>query len=210
MALIVKDDGSTGGDYMPVPEGTHQAQCNMVVDLGLQETNFQGKIANKRQCYIRWELPTERIEYTDRKSGEVVSGPMLIGKLYTLSLHEKATLRHDLEGWRGKAFTPTELTAGVDLFKLAGQPCQITVVHVIRNDRTFANVTSVVGWPKGLKKPKATETGLLLYSRDEPEHLLDLPQWLRDKIAKQIEEPNAPIESPPPAPADDLVDDIPF
>jgi hypothetical protein len=180
----------------------------MVVDLGLQETNFQGKIANKRQCYIRWELPTERIEYTDKKTGEVVTGPMLIGKLYTLSLHEKATLRHDLENWRGRSFTGTELVNGFDLFKLAGQACQVTVVHVTRNDRTYANVTSVAGWPKGLKKPKATETGLLLYSSDEPEHLPDLPQWIRDKLDKRIADPVAIKETPPAD--DDLDDSIPF
>lgn len=207
MTFIVKGN-SGGGDYTPAPAGVHQAICNMIVDLGLQETNFQGKIANKRQCVIRWELPTERIEYTDRKSGEVLNGPMLISKLYTLSLHEKATLRRDLEGWRGRTFTDSEIQNGIDLFKLAGQCCQVNIVHAIRGDRTYANVESIVGWPKGLAKPKATETGILLYSPEQPEHLPDLPQWIKDKLDRRIEEA-APSSSAPLADAD-LSDDIPF
>jgi hypothetical protein len=205
MGLIAKEVGGSS-DYTPVPEGTFQAVCNMVVDLGLQNTNFQGKDAVKHQCWIRWELPTERLELTNQ-SGAVISVPMSIGKLYTLSLHEKATLRKDLEGWRGRAFTAQELQ-GFDLFKLGGIPCQVSVVHVKRNDRTYANVVGVAGWPKGLDKPKATETGIILYSLDQPEHYPDLPQWLRDKINQRVEEPAA--APPPVAAGDELNDDIPF
>ena len=93
MSLIAKDSGTGGGDYTPVPEGTHQAICNMVVDLGLQEISFQGVPAIKHQCFVRWELPTERIEYTDKKSGEVVTGPMLIGKFYTVRQTGKSAER---------------------------------------------------------------------------------------------------------------------
>jgi hypothetical protein len=204
MGLIAKESGG-GSDYTPVPEGTFQAVCNMVVDLGLQNTNFQGVAAVKHQCWVRWELPTERLELTD-KQGVVTSVPMSIGKLYTLSLHEKANLRKDLEGWRGRAFTAEELK-GFDLFNLAGKPCQVSVVHVRKNDRTYTNVVSVAGWPKGLERPQATETGIILYSLDQPEHYPDLPNWLKDKINARVAEPLAP---PPAPPADDLDDFIPF
>jgi hypothetical protein len=204
MGLIAKEIGG-GSDYTPVPEGTFQALCNMVVDLGLQNTTYQGKDTIKHQCWIRWELPTERLEITD-KNGAETDVAMSIGKMYTVSLHEKSNLRKDLEGWRGRAFTAEELQ-GFDLFKLAGAACQVSVVHVKRNDKTYANVVAVAGWPKGLAKPKATETGIILYSLDQPEHYPDLPQWLRDKINARVEEPAA---TPPAAAAADLDDDIPF
>lgn len=204
MPLIAKDAG--GGDFTPVPEGTHLAICNMVVDLGLQETTFEGQSSVKRQCFIRWELPHERIDWTD-KDGSARSGPMSIGKTYTLSLSEKANLRKDLQAWRGRAFTQEELD-GFDLFKLLGIGCQVTVVHVSKNGKTYANIAGVAGWPKGMPKPTATENQVIRYSVDEPEAYEDLPQWLREKLDKQVKA-NGHAEPPPHTDAD-IDDAIPF
>lgn len=209
MPLIAKDAG--GGDFTPVPEGTHIAVCNMVVDLGLQETTYDNKPTVKHQCFIRWELPHERIDWTD-KDGTPKNGPMSIGKTYTLSLSDKANLRKDLQAWRGRAFKQEELD-GFDLFKLLGVGCQVTVVHAAKNGKTYANIAGVAGWPKGLPKPQVTENQMMRYSADEPESYESLPQWLREKIDRQIKE-NGHAEEPPPndgygagAP---LNDDIPF
>lgn len=211
MPLMAKDTG--GSDFTPVPAGTHLAICNMVVDLGLQET--QGPFASvKHQAFLRWELPHERIDWTD-KEGQKHSGPMSIGKTYTLSLSEKANLRKDLEVWRGKAFTAEEL-AGFDLFKLLGVGCQVTVVHEERGGKTYANVKGMAGWPKGVPKPQATENSCLKYSPDEPADFEKLPQWLKDKLNKQVVPGDAsqPAKGDPgPAPDDgsyDPDDEIPF
>jgi hypothetical protein len=194
MPLYAKEPDSSAGYKLP-PEGTHLAICDMVVDLGMQESPF----GTKHQCYIRWELPDERI-------GEE---PMTIGKFYTLSLHEMAVLRHDLEGWRGRAFTPAELKQ-FDIFKLLGVGCQITVVYSLKaNGQTGAKVSSVVGWPKGMAR-KAAEIGILRYSEDEPDQLADLPAFLKAIIDKRIK----PLPLPTPAAVektiDDLSDEVPF
>ena len=69
---------------------------------------------------------------------------------YTLSLHENAALRRDLQSWRGRAFTETEL-AGFDLKTVLGVPCMITLVH--SPDGKYANIQAVAGLPKGMEAP---------------------------------------------------------
>ena len=173
MPLNVSDKG---GSFTPVPQGTHVAVCNMIVDLGMQETPF----GNKHQLYVRWELPNERLEYGEEKK----DGPMVVGKFYTASLNEKANLRHDLEAWRGRAFTGEEL-AEFDVFTVLGIPCQLTVTH---NDAGKAKVAGVTGIPKGMDKPKA-ENPLVKYSEPGDESQWDLvPKWLQDIVMKGVSE----------------------
>lgn len=216
MGLIAKDTGG-GEDFTPVPQGTHIAVCNMVADLGLQETTFNGEAKVKHQCFVRWELPYERVEYTDQ-SGAKQEGPMMIGKVYTLSLSEKANLRKDLEAWRGKSFTPPELE-GFDLFNLLGVGCQVTVTHREKGGKVYANVTGIAGWPKGMEKPGTTENALLKYSEDDRADFEKLPEWLRKKISEakpadhstqQDGDPGADDPGDYGSPGGDLDDEIPF
>lgn len=203
---MAKDTGG-GGDFTPVPEGTHMAICNMVIDLGLQETTYMGAPSIKHQCFIRWELPHERLEWQDQ-DGKMQEGPMVIGKTYTVSLNEKANLRKDLEAWRGRAFTSDELD-GFDLFKLLGVGCQVTVTHRQKENKTYANVNSVAGWPKGMPSPGNVECGVLKYSAEEPGDFDKLPEWARTKIMAQ-KTPTASSDSPQSQRATDLDDEIPF
>ena len=127
---------------------------------------------------------------------------MSIGNFYTASLSEKANLRRDLEGWRGRAFTQEELL-GFDVFNVLGTHCQVNVIH---NDKGKARITGVMGWPKGLDKGKP-ENPLLSYSEDDQGMLEKLPEWLQEVIGKQIRQ-DAIIQ---PAPDDDFDDPtIPF
>jgi hypothetical protein len=204
MAIVASDSGG-GGEYKLVPQGTHQAVCNTVVDLGKQNTEFQGQGKVQHKVYIRWELPTERLTWTDR-DGVEREGPMSIGKTYTLSLHEKAALRGDLEAWRGRAFTADELK-GFDVAALLGKACQLTVVHAERAGKVYANVQSLAGWPKGLNRPEKTEQPLLIYDGDHPSAYDDLPEWLRTKVDAQVKDAPKPQNT---GGFDDLDDDVPF
>lgn len=192
MAIMAKESG--GDDFILVPEGTHLAICNMVVDLGLQETNY----GHKHQVFIRWELPEERTE--DR--------PMIIHQFYTLSLSDKANLRRDLQSWRGKAFTKEELD-GFDVGNVLGSCCQVTVTHNETPKKTYANIASVAGWPKGMPKPKA-ENKLLLYDDDNNTYAR-LPEWLQTKIDIQLPSHEDVAREPGSAETEiDLDDEIPF
>jgi hypothetical protein len=196
MALNVKNPGAK--EFKRVPQGIHQAVCNMVVDCGVQPG---GKFKPRHQVYIRWEIPGERVEWTDRL-GDTHEGPMSIGKFYTASLAEKAALRRDLENWRGRPFTREEL-AGFDLFKILGTACQIMVTHSEQGGEAYSNVAGVMGFPKDQDKPTAKHR-LVKYSPEDPGQFEELPRWLRDKVASSLT-----------APADDYGgnehrDDLPF
>jgi len=205
MANIATDSGG-GGDFKTVPAGNHLAVCSMVVGLGKQLVQSQvygDKV--KPQIYVAWELPHEKVEWTD-KDGNERSGPMRIGKTYTLSLHENAQLRADLESWRGRAFTEEE-RRGFDINKLAGVPAMVNVLHAERNGKTYANVAGVTPLPKGMEKPALSDTSLL-YDDDEFRHNFEyLPEWLQKKIDAQVKDEPQRVG---PAHDTDLDDDIPF
>lgn len=208
MGIYVSDTGG-GGDFTPVPEGTHIGVCDMVVDLGKQRTTYMGDTTIKPQVYIRWQIPAERMEWTDG-DGVKHEGPMVIGKTYTASLGEKANLRKDLQAWRGKAFTEEELRK-FDISKLLGVPATVTVTHKPKESGgVYANVTSVGGLPKGTPRPSA-EGDPLIYGDEDRAAFDRLPKWLKEKIDGQVQdEPMPERQAEPDLAHADLDDDIPF
>jgi hypothetical protein len=201
MAIWAKDNG--GSDFKPIPQGTFVAICNMVVDLGVQPG---GRFKPRHKIFIRFEVPEERLEY--EKDGVRHEGPMQIGKFYTLSLSEKANLRHDLIAWRGRQFTPEELAA-FDVAKLAGAACQITVAHEHGDDgKTYASIIAISGLPKGMVKPKA-EKPLIVYSAEEPSGFDRLPGWLQQKI-KDARGATGEVSKHQVVAESEFDDDIPF
>lgn len=130
--------GASTKEFTPAPEGAHQAVCVDVIDRGIEETPW----GQKRKVLVRWQI-NEPME-----SGK----PFLVQKKYTASLHEKANLRHDLEAWRGRAFTETEL-AQFDMDTLIGANCLVNVIHRQGSKGgTFANVASVTPLVRGMAK----------------------------------------------------------
>lgn len=206
MALNVSDKG--GRDFKPVPAGTHRAVCTMVVDMGVQPS---ARFAPKPKVYIRFELPDERTEWTD-KDGNKHEGPMVIGKQYTASLSEKANLRKDLEAWRGRFFTADELK-NFDLRNILGAPAMISVAHQQGADgKTYANLASIMGLPKGMEKPKAAGE-LIAYDIDShsDEVFAKLPGWLQEAINNRVASDTAQTVQHNGAAVDDFGDsDIPF
>lgn len=140
MALIV--NRGTGGDFEPAPAGPTAARCCDVRDLGMIESVFSGKPKTQHKLLVSWVIGQER------EDGK----PFIVSKRYTASLHEKAALRADLESWRGKAFTESELDA-FDVETVIGAPCFLNVVHNKKDGRVFANVQSIMPLPKGMQAP---------------------------------------------------------
>jgi hypothetical protein len=134
MAIIAKLSGN-GGSFEPTPTGPQHAVCAFVEDIGTHEDTYQGRPIQRRQIVICWEL-SETMTI-----GENAGKPFMISKFYTLSLNEKANLRHDLEAWRGKAFTEEEL-AGFDVERLIGVNCMLNVVEKKKQD---GNITQTIG-----------------------------------------------------------------
>lgn len=137
----------TEGNFIKerVPSGTHQAVCQSVHDLGVQEIAYNGETKKQHKCVIVWEV-NERI-----KEGDFSGQRFVVSKRYTLSLHEKATLRHDLAAWRTRDFIEDELGA-FDLEKLVGANCLLSITETTKNGKTFSNISAVMAIPKGTEK----------------------------------------------------------
>jgi hypothetical protein len=143
MAIIAK---ASGGNYIPAPEGTWSAVCVDVVDLGVLEVAFGGKKKKQHKIRIVWQI--EEVS-ADNK-------PYTAQRRYTNSLHEKASLRRDLESWRGKKFTDQELQ-GFDVETVLGVPCILNVIHEVKEGTPYANVASIMRLPKGIPALKARD-----------------------------------------------------
>lgn len=178
MPLNYKAGG--GGDFKPCPAGNHIAVCNLIADLGYQPSSF----GDKHQVYIRFEIPAERIEYT--KDGKSATGPVVIGQKFTASMHEKASLRKQLEGWRGRKFTDEEAEA-FDVSAILGKGCMLNVIHNVKEGKLYANISSISALPKGMTAPNS-ENGLLLYTEESKDSFSKLPDWLQEIISKQIKQ----------------------
>jgi len=167
----------SGGYRAPEP-GTYLARCVKLIDLGTQTTEYQGQPLVRHQVLVGWELPTELIP-----DGDSEGLPYAIAKFYTMSLQEKANLRHDLVNWRGKEFTQEELK-GFDLKNILGIPCLLTVTH---NDNGKARVTAVTAPPKGTIVPDQVNPNVYL-SLEPDEFDGDVYDSLSDGIRNMIED----------------------
>lgn len=119
--------------------GSYPATCYKIIDLGTQESEYQGKAIRRRQVIIGWEL-AEKMSTGD---------PFVVSAFYTASLSEKSKLRPILESWRGASFTTEELD-GFDLGKLLGKSC---LVSLVINDKQKTKVSTAMKLPKGVSGP---------------------------------------------------------
>ena len=86
MGITVSETG--GSDFKPIDPGVYYAVLYGLIDLGTQHNEFWNTY--QRKCMFIWEVPSERIDVDGDDK------PRVISKEYTLSLSEKAHLRHDL------------------------------------------------------------------------------------------------------------------
>jgi hypothetical protein len=210
--MIVSE--SLTSNFKPCPPGSYLARCCRLIDLGSQTSDFQGEIKTARKVLLAFEVLDDE---TRRDDGE----PYVLSKRYTLSLHEKAALRKELTGWRGRDFTPEELK-GFDLKNVLGQLAFISVVESVKGDRTYANIGSIMKPPKGLKPTSPASEPPLHWDMSKPDWQVFavLHQRLQAQIEaspefKGLKQPATDATAPAPAPAagsgfDDLSDDIPF
>jgi hypothetical protein len=110
------------------------------------EVTFQGKTEKKRRIEISWQIDV------NMENGK----PYLVRRRYNCSLNEKATLRRDLESWRGRAFTRQELQV-FDLENLLSVGGLLNLIHEVRNGSTYANVAGVMKLPKDMTAPRVRD-----------------------------------------------------
>mgnify|MGYP007004369290 FL=1 len=219
MALIAKESGG-GGEFTPVPQGMHLARCYRIVDLGTQDSTYLGTVKKLPKVMLQFEVHGE-----DDAGKAIVTAknePMSISKNFTLSLAEKATLRKDLQTWRGREFTEDELR-GFELKNVLGAWAMVSVIKAMGNNgKEYTNIAAIMSVPPAIKKAGMPQghNELKLFSIDEPDMALfdNFSNGLKEKIGKSPEwqsrgnvdyqkEQNASAKG---SGFDDMDDDIPF
>lgn len=203
--MLLTDSGNT---FEMPPAGVHPARLVKIIDLGTQESSFQGQTRRSRKLQLTFELLGD-----DRMSD---GRPFTISRRFTASLGEKSALRPFLESWRGKRYDPAELKAGLRLDKLLGQYALLTLVESERDGRLYSNISAASGLPKSMPRPEGVNQ-LQLFD-------LSAPDWevfdgLSEKMQATIlasPEGQAALAARHAAPErepgsdDDLNDDIPW
>ena len=215
MGLIAKDSG--GGSFTPVAPGMHLARCYRIVDMGTQKTDFQGQVKHLQKVMLQFEVHGED---EDGKPLVTAKGePMSISKNFTLSLAEKATLRLDLQAWRGRPFTADELR-GFELKNVLGVWAMITAARALgKNGKEFTNIVSINPVPVTIKRAGLPEgfNKLSSFDIDKPDMELfeTFGNGLREKISSSPEwrarhQPPVSMPSSSGTGFDDMDSDIPF
>ena len=217
MALLAPQ--TTDFEFTPAPAGTQLARCIGIYDLGMQKVVFQEEVKWKPKLRFTFELPNCLMT-----EGEMAGKPFTVSNNYTLSLHQNALLRRDIEGWANKNLTD-QSCATLDILKFLGKPCTLNIVHNENNGRTYANIASISPKMKDMECPPAINPLVSFeIANHTEEEFSALPEWLRNKI--NMEQPQKTADSKPPTDAvdeyfdqalpelkkiDDLPDeDIPF
>ncbi len=171
MPIIAK--GGESKEFTPAPAGVHQSVCVDVIDKGILEQTYSGKTKKQHKIVIAWQIDEPR---DDGK-------PFLVFKRYTLSLNEKATLRKDLESWRGRAFTRDE-EMGFDVETVLGVNCLLNIQHNTVEGKTYANVVSIMPLVKGMGRIAARD-----YIREVDREPTDAPQQVTNDSGDDNSQP---------------------
>lgn len=141
-----------GSNYIPAPEGMHDAVCVDFHDLGLMDTQF-GK---KHKCIITFELSCPMED----------GRPFTVSQRFNVSLHEKAGLRKFLKSWRGRDFTKEELD-GFDTENVINAPAQIVIAHAEKDGTVYGNIATIL---KADPARKLKPSGKFVRRKDRPEN----------------------------------------
>ena len=212
MALIAKESG--GSTFTPVPPGMYLARCYRIVDLGTQKSEYQGKVNNLPKVMLQFE-----VHGNDDDGKPLVTSkgePMSISKNFTLSLAEKATLRKDLQTWRGKPFTPDELK-GFQIDNVLGAWAMIAITKELGNNgKEYTNIANINKVLKEMKAnlPEGHNKCATFYIENPDMDLFDtFSENLRAKIEQSPEwkRRSNTVQTPSAKSGfDDMDNDIPF
>jgi hypothetical protein len=217
MSFIVKP---TQGDFERCPAGMHLARCYSIIDLGTQRSEYKGQVKHQHKIRLGWEIHGTTDDGTplQMKDGR----PFAIFKEYTHSWSDTASLRIDLQAWRGREFTPEEMQA-FDLMNIMGAWCMLNIIdRVSEKGKTYSNINGITPVPAIMKKsglPNAVNKNEV-FNLSEPDMAMfegfstfmktkieSSPEWQRLKLSSSTSKA-ATTSAPEQSDYDDS--DIPF
>lgn len=205
MPIIAENNG---GNYTPMPAGNYVARCYQMIQIGTVEEEFQGEKKKMHKVRLGFEFPTETKVFKE-ENGEQ---PFVLSKEFTLSMHEKSTLRKFLQSWRGKEFAEHEAKA-FDISVLLEKPCMIQVIHKETQKGVRANIASISSMPKGLICPEQINPSQLLSFDNFNEELFNsMPDFIKEKIesSEEYKKITGNVVVFDSKKSDDQPDDLPF
>ena len=163
----------------PVAPGTYFAVCIGVIDLGEQETIYNGSTKYAKKVQIIFEFPNELV---------VVDGeerPRWLSRRFTRTDSGKGNLRPFVESWLAKKFSDEDF-AEFELFDLVSKPAMLTVV--LSEDGQYANIASAAAMPRGTSAPTA-KSEFLTFDIDQwdDKQFSKLPEYLQELIKKSTQ-----------------------
>jgi hypothetical protein len=204
-----------GGDYEEPPISTHVARIVHIIDLGTQESEYQGVTAQRPKIAVGFELPDVLMS-----QGKSAGEPFLKWKFYTNSLDERSNLAQDLVrlGFGDELPSKEDPDEGVfDLEELLGVGCMVSIE---KKASAGTKVGAVMALPAGYPVKPAFYSTWCFWLDDFTEDNFDLvPKGFRAIIQKSPEYLVAIGQVPPEQPGaggDDFRDidfggsDIPF
>lgn len=191
----------SGKDFEKCPEGTHQAVCVDVVDLGLVDYSYQGVPKGKRR-EVRFVYQVDARDEDGSPLRDEDGKMFLVFSKFTASLAQNARLGPHLEAWLGRSLPPEIRKAGFDLEALIGRNAQVVVIHAEKDGKTYANIKGILPIAKSTAK-LVPEDYVRVKDREGYEPPYGSEEWERRQEQAQGGKPVA-------AGAVDDDDDLPF
>ncbi len=150
--------------------------------MGTVEGEYKGEKTSAYKVNITWELPTETKVWKDGEEAK----PVVISKMYTLSMGKKSSLRPIVEGIIGGM---TDVEAGdYDLDDLIGKVCLLSITHGVSETGKEKQNVATAKLPKGMTAPEPFNKYVILsYGGWDEDAYLALPQFMRDEMSKTEE-----------------------
>lgn len=184
-APIYASTKGSGAPREQVPAGMHLARCYEMIQIGTVTDVWEGQSKSMMKVRIGFELPEETRVFKE-ENGEQ---PMVISREFTLSMHEKSTLRAFLESWRGKKFTEEEAKR-FDITALIGATCQLNVTHTEKGDKVNAKIQGATPLHKSMVNampPAVNKVRVLSYADFDWDIYNSLPDFIKTMIANTPE-----------------------
>lgn len=171
--------------FDPVPAGNHVARVYRVLHIGTIPKNYKGEEKMVDTLVIGFELPNETKVFKEERGEE----PYVISRELSLSMNEKANLRHLVEGMLGVVLKDEEAES-FDVLSLMGKTCLINVVHekAKTSENVYANIQGASPLPKGMTCPDAVNDPQVLdYDNWDAVVYGNLPGFLKEKVESSEE-----------------------
>lgn len=135
------------------PTGLQKARLIWIMDLGTQKSSYNGvdKLQHKIALTFEFSELFPKTPFDDKKPANLQ--PFVLTRRLTVSTHKKSKTLPFLEGWLGRALTPTEKEE-FDFSTMLNKAGMVNIVHTPdEKDASiiYANISSISPMIKGSK-----------------------------------------------------------